>query len=1046
MEEGKESPTVLTSRRMDRRGMSPTMAAVILVVVIVIVGGAGYLGLNSISGSGKTTKSSCEPSTAPQCGGSSQGNDVVLFVAYQPGIGQNMITLGQGQTLPATVSLSGGESASSFTVYWGDGTNTTLTGNTFSHTYSALGTFVLYATALVNGGLHTGTTYLFPVHVVPTLATTSTGQYPLLTTSFTNGSSSGPNYPWVSAGGTVTVSASYSKLPTQAGYSAGAPSLVWSSGVSKLAESNTTTSVQGSFSFPSPGFYNLTMVGPITGPSGTFYQNYTWSVYVGASGELLGCTNCRGSSAAGASSPHAGSLYIYEIAPAGATTLDPAVNYESVGDEVIYNVYETLVSYNGSSTASFVPVLSTCVPGPAAVGPDSCQSQYGNDLVQGNYWTFPISSSARFYDSNTGASWGVYPSDVMFSIARTLLWLQTPSQYVYNGWIVGQSLLPYGQTTFDGGNHVPWNNTPADIYGSMLVNDSAYCPATALEDAHGCITFDAAGSGAVWPEFLEFVSDPQGTSVVPCGWFTAQGASLPGFSGTNAPNGDGPCYLPGGATNTSQSSYVSAVHGLAPTAFDSLIALGATQPYQPQPQVRWNTAGSGPYYLVSVNQGQGYILKKNPDYAQPNCAGIPGCYPGPGNYAGEVYVFWDQDSTTGVEQYISGQSDSSTFEPTDIPTILNLVQKGKIGLFTLPTLNLFLQGFYLHFDPSQTQSQSGQITNIPADFFSYVGIREFFAQAFPYNTFISVDNSEDGINFIQGVGGAIPQYLGNYYPENITWPGQNVSNGPWPQVFQDPQEGSGCASIVGSACWWWANITDPQSPYFDPEAKACETSTCYFPAVSEAGATPWDEGMDAWAATVKSITNGAIQMSRWDPTFSQIVVGTTDPPGTSPFPEVIDGWLPDYPDPTDYMAPFYLPDGSDTYSAALNETLVAGDWGNLYNGCSSHAAGNFADLAYWASVPNATTVIPQACQGTAYSVMTWGMLRAGTMPVSPERVLYYNLVEHIANGLALYVYAEQQVGIGSYANWINPATIDTNVMVSIPPQPWVFWNGNGVVG
>ena len=1019
------------------------MAAVILIVVIVIVGGAGYAGLNAISGSGKTTVSTCNPPTAPGCGGSNgKLNDVVVFVAFQPGIGQTMIKVNKGQTVPATVSLSGGESANSFTVNWGDGsTPVTQTSSSFTYAYQNIGVYVISATAQVGSTTHTGTGYLYPVEVVPTVADTSSGEFPTLATTFSNGSASGANYPWIAQGGSVTVSGSYSALPTAPGYTAGSPSLVSTGGTG--TPTNTTTSAQGTYTFTSPGIYQITFVSPVTGPSGTIYQNYTWAVYVAATGVQVGCANCH---ASGIQSPHPGSLYIYEIVPGGATSLDPAVDYETTGGEVIQNVYETLIQYNGTSTASFVPVLSTCIPGPAAQGPTSCQAKYGSDLdVNGQYWTFPIDKNAQFYDPSNGAHWGVYPSDVMFSVARTLLWLQTPSQYVYNGWIIGQALLPYGQNSFDSGIHAPWNNTPQNVYASMLVNDSTYCPASIQATTNGCITFDAAGSGSLWPYFLEFIADMEGASVVPCGWFSAQGATVPGFSGTNAPNGDGPCLLPGGATSTNTTAFTNAVSHMSPTAFDSLIELGGTQVYEPQPQVRWNIVGSGPYYLVSVNQGQGYILKQNPDYAQPQCAGQTGCFPALGGYASNVYVFWDQNSVTGVEQYIAGQSDLSAFFPTDIPTILNLVQKGKIGLFTLPTLNLFPEGFSLHFDPSATQSASGQTTNVPGDFYSYVGMRQFFAQAFPYNTFINVDSSSDGIPFIQGEGGAIPQYLGNYYPQNITWPGMNTSAGQWPQVWSDPSTATGCASVVGSACWWWANITTVGSPYYDPEAVACEHSTCHLPIGSEQGTLPFDAAVDAWGAIIDKITGGAIVTSRYDPTFTQIVTDLGDPPGTNPLPTYVAGWLPDYPDPTDYMVPFYYPDGSYTYTAALNETLVGGDFGTSYNGCASHGslsweANSFADMAYWA---NYGALVPQTCQGNAYAVMQWGMYAAAALPVGPERTLYYNMVEHIASELALFAYVEQQIGLGSYSSWINPATIDTNVVA--PGQLWFIWNGNNVV-
>jgi len=1010
--------------------MSPTMAAVVLIVVIVIVGGAGYAGLNAISGNGgKKTSSSCAPSTAPQCGGKGGANDVVIFVAFQPGIGQNMISINLGQQVPATVSLSGGEAANSFTVGWGDGTSTTQTSSSFTHVYHSIGVYVVTATALVGTTVHTGSNYLYPINVVPTIAQTSAGQFPTLATTFSNGSApTAPNYPWIAQGGTVSVSATYATLPSAVGYTAGSPTISSSGGTGTA--SNTTTIAKSSYSFSSPGLYSITMVGPVTSPSGVLYQNYTWNVYVGATGISLACTYCKTS---GTSSPHSGSLYIYEIVPGGATSLDPAVDYETTGGEIIQNVFETLLNYNGTSTAGYVPILSTCIPGPAATGPSSCQTQYGSDLLTANtYWTFVIDKNAQFYDPGTHTSWGVYPSDVMFSVARTLMWLQNPSQYVTNGWIIGQSLLPFGNHAWDGALHAPWNNTPSNVYGSMLVNDTHYCPAAALSSQHGCITFKADGSSQLWPFFLEFVQDSEGASVVPCGWYTHLGAGLPGFTSTAA-NGDGPCVLPGGATSTNTTAFTSAVAGMAPTAFDSIIVLDSTNFQQPFPQVRWAVVGSGPYYLQSVNQGQGYILKANPSYAQPNCAGQANCYPAPGGYAGTAYVFWDQNSITGVEQYIAGQSDVSSFFPTDIPTVLNLVHSGKVGLFSLPTLNLFPEGFSYKFDPVATQTQSGLTTNIAGDFFSYVGMRMFFASAFPYWSFINTYSTSDGIPFIQGEGGAIPQYLGNYYPQNISWPGLNTSKGLWPQVWQDPTL---TASVVGSPGWWWNNITSPTSPYYDPEAVACKSgSHCTFPIGSELGAQPFDTAVDAWSHIIAQITGNAIVTTRWDPTFSQIVLNLGAPPGTTGFNTFVAGWLPDYPDPTDYMVPFYLPDGSYTYSAALGETLLGGS----YNGCAAHAATTFANLVYWADV---TPIVPQACQGTAYNILVWAAGVASLLPVGTERTLYYNLLEHIANGLVLFTYVEQQIGLGSYASWINPSGLDLNVMA--PGQLWFNWAGNGV--
>jgi hypothetical protein len=61
----------------------------------------------------------------------------------------------------------------------------------------------------------------------------------------------------------------------------------------------------------------------------------------------------------------------------------------------------------------------------------------------------------------------------------------------------------------------------------------------------------------------------------------------------------------------------------------------------------------------------------------------------------------------------------------------------------------------------------------------------------------------------------------------------------------------------------------------------------------------------------------------------------------------------------------------------------------------------------------------------------------------PLRELTYNMVEAIANHLALYVYWYQQNLPYTYASWINPATIDTNVVTG---NLWYYFGGNNLCG
>jgi hypothetical protein len=56
--------------------------------------------------------------------------------------------------------------------------------------------------------------------------------------------------------------------------------------------------------------------------------------------------------------------------------------------------------------------------------------------------------------------------------------------------------------------------------------------------------------------------------------------------------------------------------------------------------------------------------------------------------------------------------------------------------------------------------------------------------------------------------------------------------------------------------------------------------------------------------------------------------------------------------------------------------------------------------------------------------MEYGMATAAGMAVGPARVLVYNLVEHIANHLALYVSYDQSNDVVTYAAWMNPTTIN----------------------
>jgi peptide/nickel transport system substrate-binding protein len=1015
------------------------LAPVIMIVVIIVVGAGGYAALSAVSGSGSTTVTSCAPASSPACKAAAGGNDVSTFVAFAPAFGASVLQVTQGQSIPITVAVP--ESTNSYQVNWGDGSNNTQGTATFTHSYSGLGSYVISGEASVKGVWHTGTGYLYPVNVGPSLGTESSGEYPTIAATLNNGTGSSG---WIQGGqGTVSVTATYTTPPANPAFVPQTTSFT-SSGGTKTASTPTASGGTASYSFSSAGVYTVTMVGPIStgGTSGlpaTIYQNYTWTVFVGASGLKVGCGQCRTASSHVATSPHAGTITDYEVAPAGATTTDPAIAYDTVSAEIVYNVYQTLVTYNGSSTATFIPQLATCVP-----GSQECVAQYGSNLTSWSgggpvYWTFVLDKNARFYDPATKASWPVYPTDVEYSIARTLSFADLPGIEATAGWILAQSLLPAGNLHWDAspltgyGIHQPFNNTPYNILHSMLVNDSTYCPSAAMSGENGCITFVANGPGAQngltlpprdWSNFLQFISDPLGGAVVPSGWYMNQGAGamLPGWPASSHAGGDGPTTLPGGFTSSSTSGYWAAVNTLfTNTSWDSTQKLAFDIP-NVNKEIRYNTVGSGPYYQVGAwNPSVGYVLAANPAYQQPmGCAGLTWCEPKAGAYAPNVKVFWGASDTNGIQQYIAGDTDFATILQPETPTLLSLVQQGKIGAFTAPTLNIFFFNYAETFNVGAAQAIDPFTLNVPGNFFASDSVRNFVNDAYPYTTIENTINTIDGIQFGYNYGGAIPGGMGNYYPENITWANSDPTNSP---------------STPGTAAWWWAQMISSSSPYYDAYvADTCTTSSpCEFPIIGELGAPSLDAAIQLWIHEIVSLSGGRLSPNTFDLSFTQLVVGTlSSPPSTLPFPLYTLAWAPDYPDPTDYVPTLWTNGSYGLPDAAFYTFSQA-----AYN---SPSCGHLDVLPYWANM----AAIPADCQGVAFMTMDYWMGIAGTAPAGANRVLLYNMIEHIGNALALQQYTFQQNGVGTYAPWINPATIDINPMWA-GDGLFYFFQGNGVV-
>jgi peptide/nickel transport system substrate-binding protein len=116
--------------------------------------------------------------------------------------------------------------------------------------------------------------------------------------------------------------------------------------------------------------------------------------------------------------------------------LDPAVAYDSMGSEVLQNVYETLVWYDRESARDLIPMLATEIP------------SITNGLISadGKNVTFNLRQNVKMHDGTT-----MNADDVVYSIQRVLR-MHSPSSPVWmleaymNGYLssyIGQQVQNY---------------------------------------------------------------------------------------------------------------------------------------------------------------------------------------------------------------------------------------------------------------------------------------------------------------------------------------------------------------------------------------------------------------------------------------------------------------------------------------------------------------------------------------------------------------------------------------------------------------------------
>lgn len=372
-------------------------------------------------------------------------------------------------------SISNVTASSVTNVTWNFGDGTSGYGMNTNHTYTNPGYYLVEVTYKADGKSASNAVDLYPVSVSPnTSGLSSTVVSQMTNAVILFNKTLNPTAPVFNTSAAINATAGYLEPPSAANWTIS--SYYWSfDGKTGTGSTfNTSSSKDGLF----PLVLNIT-----TSHGSSSHSNmYIQSIYVHSSSSPGGILKGQGSVV------NANTITNAEVVPGGPYSLDPQIDWETVGMEVTRNVYQELVAFNGSSTTSFIPVLATQIPTVANGGISS------NNLN----WTFHIRQNATFADGNSVTAFDVY-----FSMVRELLF--TSGSPGTGGYTLAQAVLPGYASKAAGYNNYA-NDTAAITYSnsSQTVTFHLFSPV---------------------PYFLDLLADTP-SSVMEYSWAAAHGAGL----------------------------------------------------------------------------------------------------------------------------------------------------------------------------------------------------------------------------------------------------------------------------------------------------------------------------------------------------------------------------------------------------------------------------------------------------------------------------------------------------------------------------------------
>lgn len=368
----------------------------------------------------------------------------------------------------------------------------------------------------------------------------------------------------------------------------------------------------------------------------------------------------------------------------GPETLDPALAYETAGGEIIQNVYETLVFYDGAATDKFVPMLA--------------ESWEVSD--DGLTYTFKMRSGVTFHEGQT-----LEASDVAYSFQRGLLF----GGYSSPQWLLAEPFFGVGN---DDITCIVDGCASADDREALSANDPAALVAACERVTSAIVADDAAGTVTMtlaqsWGPFIPTIANSWG-SALDQGWAVEHGAW------------DGSC-------DTWQNYYAE------PSESDPLTTI---------------MNGTGPFKFDHYTNGEELVLVRNDNYWQTpaQLERIVWKYVDEWGTRFAMAEAGDAD-LFAVPSANNSQVDALSGELCEFDLAANAYKECVVTDDSLPYRlykgrpSIVHTDMFLTFNinPVSNYVGSGQLdgNGIPLDFFSDVHIRKAFAYCFDWDVYIS---------------------------------------------------------------------------------------------------------------------------------------------------------------------------------------------------------------------------------------------------------------------------------------------------------------------